>query len=179
VAISGQSSKSEWAKDQPAPKAAYNLFHLAFPQAGNDGIYVPRNVKGTNTPSGHSEGRALDLRLTVQAPAEKILGDAIFNLVIGSAYSWGVDHIIWNRQIWSQDHPHIRPFIGPYKQNGHGLRDAKGHLVLKDPHTNHLHIEWTRPGSQHNRLMAIETKLGELKSDVEDLGVYSDSRGIL
>jgi hypothetical protein len=173
------SSKKQWDNDRPAPKAAYHLLHLAFPQAGNGGIYVPRNVAGTDIPSGHAEGRALDLKLRTQAPAEKILGDAIFGLIIDSANIWGIDHVIWNRQIWSREHPHIRPFTGAYMKHGQPVRDRKGNLAMKDPHDKHLHIEWTRSGSQYIRLMSIERKLGQLKSDAEDLGVYSDSGGTL
>ena len=52
-------------------------------------------------------------------------------------------------------------------------------LRLFTPHIDHLHIEWTREGSQHLRLRNIEQKIGQLKSDVEDLGVYGDSAGVL
>ena len=172
--------KIQWAKDQPAPKAAYNLFHLAFPQAGNDGIYVPREVAGTGIQSGHAEGRALDLRLSVSAPAEKILGDALADLVIQSAHVWGIDHVIWNKQIWSRQHPIRLPFTGCYMMHGHPvINPATLRPAMKDDHTRHIHIEWTRAGSQHQRLMLIENKLGQLKSDLEDLGVYSDSKGVL
>lgn len=172
-------ASNKWAKDQPAPVAAVRLLHAAFHQAKNGGIYVPRTVGTTSIPSGHAEGRALDLQLSVHAPAEKILGDAIFKMIIESASSWGIDHVIWDRHIWSREKPFVHDFVGVYTKHGQPMKDAHGRTVPKNPHTDHLHIEWTREGSQHQRLLCIQMKIGQLKSDVEDLGVYSDSRGVL
>src|SRR3954451_10847152 len=93
-----------WNQPQPAPRALWSLVHPNFPYTRFLGIYNRRNVAGTNTPSAHAEGRALDIGLFVSEPVEKMLGDALFNLFIKNAAELGLDHVIWNRQIWSTAH---------------------------------------------------------------------------
>lgn len=52
-----------WNRAQPAPLALWHLVSANLPQARNLGIFVRRNIAGTNRPSLHSEGRALDIGL--------------------------------------------------------------------------------------------------------------------
>src|SRR5713101_4014685 len=82
--------KINWQKDQPAPREAYMLIHLCYPQSENGGIYVPKLTGGR--PSGHSVGKALDVMLSVDRPAEKVIGDGLFDAVIACAYTAGIDH---------------------------------------------------------------------------------------
>jgi hypothetical protein len=53
-----------WKKAQPAPFVLWHWVAVSFPVTRNLGIYSNRNVAGTNTPSAHAEGRALDIGLS-------------------------------------------------------------------------------------------------------------------
>lgn len=147
-----------WAQDQPAPQHTIKMLRVNFPQVRNLGIYVCRNVKGTQTRSSHAEGRALDVGLRADRPGEKFLGDQLFQLLIKSASRSGIDNVIWNRQIWSISQGGPRPFIGSY---------ANG--APKNPHTDHIHIEWARDGSHLQRLQFLELQIGMLRGGIEDL----------
>jgi len=134
------------------------MIHANFPQVKNLGIYVCRDIKGTNIRSAHAEGRALDVGLRAHVPSEKLIADQLFHALIRSAYKSGIDNIIWNRQIWSVSHGGPRPWTGKYK-NG----------AAKNPHTDHLHIEWTRDGSQFERLNFLELQISIVRQGVEEI----------
>lgn len=155
-----------WAQDQPAPKFTIRTIRLNFPYARNLGIYVPRNVNGTSQPSSHAEGRALDVGLSAMDPSEKFLGDQLFQVLIQSALQSGIDNVIWNRTIWSRSQGGPRPFVGTYS-NG----------APKDPHTNHIHIEWTKPGSQMQRLDFLEQQINILRGGMEEIARYQHDIG--
>ena len=140
-----------WDSAQPGPRALWSLVHSQFPQTRNLGIYNKRNVAGTNTPSAHAEGRALDIGLLVARPSEKVLGDQLFTLLINNAAELGLDHIIWNRKIWSAQHPTIRQYVG------------------HSPHTDHIHVAFTREGSQQVTFGRTTMEIATLRSGLEDL----------
>jgi hypothetical protein len=140
-----------WNQPQPAPRALWSLVHANFPQTRNLGIYNPRNVAGTNTPSAHAEGRALDIGLLVSRPNEKMIGDELFKLFIKNSGELGLDHVIWDRQIWSQVHPKLRPY------HGHS------------PHTDHVHVAFTREGSQSTSFPRANLDIAILRTGVEEL----------
>ena len=160
--MSGQLKRVNWAQDQPAPAHAIRVLKVNFPQVRNLGIYVCRNIKGTKTKSAHAEGRALDIGLRADRPAEKVIGDGLFHAIIRAAHRSGIDNVIWNRQIWSVGHGGPRPWVGKYK-NG----------AKKNPHIDHLHVEWTRAGSQQAQLNFLELQIAILRTGLEDL-----SRGV-
>jgi len=147
-----------WAQEQPAPRRAIRMIHANFPQVRNLGIYNGRVIAGTATPSAHAQGRALDIGLNANNSAEKTLGDALFHALIRSAARSGIDNIIWNRQIWSVQRGGPRPWVGNY---------ANG--APRNPHTDHIHVEWTHPGSQLERLNFLELEISILRSGFEDL----------
>ncbi len=151
-------AKVDWNKSQPAPKQAIGIIHSNFPQVRNLGIYVCRNVKGTNTKSSHSEGRALDIGLRADIPSERLIGDQLFKLLISVAVKSGIDNVIWNRQIWSVSHGGPRPFLGTYSTG-----------APKNPHTDHIHVEWTRDGSQMLRLQFLELQVSILRQGIEEI----------
>lgn len=151
-----------WAQSQPAPTHAIRMIHANFPQVRNLGIYVCRNITGTATKSAHAQGRALDVGLNAHRPEEKVVGDALFHALIRVAQRSGIDNAIWNRQIWSVQKGGPRPWIGNYS-NG----------FAKNPHTDHIHVEWTRDGSQLERLRFLGLEIATLRSGFEDL-----SRGL-
>jgi hypothetical protein len=140
-----------WDQPQPASRALWSVVHANFPQARNLGIYNPRNVAGTNTPSAHAEGRALDIGLLVSRPNEKLIGDQLFKIFIETSDELGLDHVIWNRQIWSQAHPSLRPYHG------------------QNPHTNHVHVAFTREGSQGTSFPRTNLEIAILRTGLEDL----------
>jgi hypothetical protein len=155
---SGTSKPVNWRQNQPAPVHAIRMLKVNFPQVKDLGIYVCRNVKGTDVKSAHAQGRALDIGLRADRPAEKMIGDGIFRALIRAAHSSGIDNVIWNRQIWSQSHGGPRKWEGHYK-NG----------VVKTPHVDHLHVEWTHEGSQQEQMNFLELQIAILRGGLEDL----------
>lgn len=134
------------------------MIHANFPQLRNLGIYVCRNVKGTNTKSAHAEGRALDIGVHANRPGERLIGDLLFKALIASAAKSGIDNVIWNQQIWSVTHGGPRPFVGNYPHGG-----------PRNPHTDHIHIEWTRDGSQTDRLNFLEVQVSIVRQGLEEM----------
>jgi hypothetical protein len=157
-------NKIDWSHNQPAPTHAIRMIHANFPQVKNLGIYVCRNIKGTTTKSAHAEGRALDIGLNAHRPAEMVVGDAIFHALIRAAHKSGIDNVIWNHQIWSVANGGPRPWGGKYS-NG----------ALKNPHTDHVHVEWTRDGSQRVRLHFLELEIAMIRTGFEDLARASQT----
>jgi hypothetical protein len=156
--------KINWAQDQPAPRRAIRMIHANFPQARNLGIYVCREIKGTNIKSAHAEGRALDIGLRANLPGEKVIGDQLFRVLIESARKSGIDNVIWNRQIWSVSLGGPRPWAGHYKSG-----------AFKNPHTDHLHVEWARNGSQLQRLDFLELQISIARQGLEEIGRYQQN----
>ena len=147
-----------WNQPQPAPLALWTLVHTNFPQTRFLGIYNRRNVAGTNTPSAHAEGRALDIGLLASRPGEKLLGDQLFGLLIRDAAELGLDHVIWNRQIWSTARGGPRPYTG------------------FSPHTDHIHVAFTREGSQRTSFPRTMLDIAILRTGYEDLArAHSDT----
>ena len=140
-----------WNQPQPAPRALWSLVHVNFPQSRNLGIYNRRNVAGTNTPSAHAEGRALDIGLLVSRPNEKLIGDELFKIFIKMSQELGLDHVIWDHQIWSRVHQSASPY------HGHS------------PHTDHVHVAFTREGSQGTSFPRTNLELAILRTGLEEL----------
>ena len=83
--------------------------------------------------SAHSEGRAADIYLRASYLPEKRAGDLLFRAFSRSAARLGVDHVIWNGQIWSAS------------------RGGPRHLPKdRNQHRDHVHVAFTRIGSQGN-----------------------------
>ena len=139
-----------WRKAQPLPSALAKYLKANFVQISKTGIYNDRNVAGTNKKSAHAEGRALDIHLSVNDPAEKFIGDQLFRIFVEVARETGIDNVIWNRRIWSR---------------GRGHHSYRG----QNPHTDHIHIEFTRLGSQLAVWNLLELRVAELRTGLEDL----------
>jgi len=150
---------NDWNKPQPAPKAIWKLVHTNFPRTRFLGIYNRRNVAGTQKPSSHGEGRALDIGLMVSWPWEKEVGDGLFNIFIDNAAELGLHHVIWNRNIWSTTKG------GPRRYTG------------QNPHTDHIHLTFTRPGSQKTRFPKIELAIAIFRGGLSDLAGYRKKVG--
>jgi hypothetical protein len=139
-----------WTKDQPAVVLVRQLVGEYFPAVGlhYDALrtavdkHIVRNhpSKGVGgfvvrtTASGgfslHSEGRAADIYVTVKNAHLKKFGDELFNRLVSNAKALELEEVIWNRSIWSAKKPYVRRYTG------------------KNPHTAHLHVGFTRSGSQ-------------------------------
>jgi hypothetical protein len=141
----------DWKKAQPLPKAVAQALRVNFPMITATGIYNDRNVAGTNKKSSHAEGRAIDIHLNANQPSQRLVGDQLFQALIDAAHATGIDNVIWNRQIWSTRHPMLRPYRGA------------------NPHTDHIHVEFTRVGSQQKTFHLLEMKIGQLRTGLEDL----------
>ena len=139
-----------WRRAQPLPTALAKYLKANFLQISATGIYNDRNVAGTTKKSAHAEGRALDVHLSVKRPDEKLIGDQLFRILAEAAHQTGIDNVIWNREIWSRARS---------KHFYHG----------KNPHTDHIHIEFTRGGSQLTVWQLLELKVAQLRTGLEEL----------
>jgi hypothetical protein len=149
----------DWNKPQPAPKALWKLVHTNFPGLRFLGIYNKRNVRGGTTPSAHAEGRALDIGALVTIPLEKEIGDGLFKIFIDNATELGIEHAIWNRQIWSTTKG--------------GPRNYKG----ADPHTNHIHVAFSQASSQTTNFPKTSFAIAAFRSGLDDLKKYRRTVG--
>jgi hypothetical protein len=150
-------SKVNWKGPQPAPKHLAKRLRVNFPQITRTGIYNDRNVAGTNKKSSHAEGLGLDIHLSALDPGEGELGDQLYQALIRRARELGIDNVIWNRQIWSQSRGGPRQYTGV------------------NAHTDHLHVEFTRAGSQNRALEEIEVDIATIRTGFEDLGRSSEN----
>lgn len=80
--------------------------------------------------SMHSEGRAADIYLEAGDATQLQIGDGLFEVFRRWHRNLGVDHVIWNRQIWSEENGGPRPYTGTH------------------PHRDHVHVAFTRAASQ-------------------------------
>jgi hypothetical protein len=143
--------KINWKGPQPAPRRLARRLRTNFPQITRTGIYCDRYIAGTHIKSAHAEGRALDIHLSALESEQRTLGDQLFRVLIRKALPLGIVNVIWNRQIWSRSRGGPRPY--------HGV----------NPHTDHIHIEFTRLGSQHRILREIEMDIAIIRTGIEDL----------
>lgn len=129
-----------WNQAQPAPITFAKLVKAVYSESE-----IPKQVPaGTNYqifnaahPPWHSKGVAIDIFLDANKESEKKIADFFFKLCIEEALDLGIHHVIWNRQIWSLAKPSVEPYVGKFE-------DGRP----KHPHTDHIHICWTDPGSQ-------------------------------
>jgi hypothetical protein len=151
-------SKVNWKGPQPAPRYLSHLLRANFPQIKQIGIYNDRYIAGTTIKSAHAEGRAIDFHLSARDPEQRGLADQLVVALIRNARQLGIDNVIWNRQIWSVRYSGPRPYKG------------------QNPHTDHVHAEFTREGSQQLMLPAIDVEIAVIRSGLEDL--YNANRNL-
>jgi len=112
--------------------AHYNVTHptkrrLRDHRLHGVGGYNNRKTK-KGGPSAHAEGRAADIYVDASNGFLKSFGDALFTKITAHADELGVDHVIWNHQIWSTEKPTVRSWDD-------------------DPHEDHMHLAFTRAGA--------------------------------
>ncbi len=144
-------SKIHWNKNQPMVLYLRRWLPIYLPRVRKVGGYVNRTTD-VGTFSAHSEGRAADIYLDAGDPLDRQVGDALFLLFQEYAAELGVDHTIWNREQWSVDRGGPRPY-------------PKG----RNPHTNHVHVAFTREGSQEEPALLLYL-LGKVSAELYGAG---------
>jgi hypothetical protein len=77
----------------------------------------------------------------------------LFSILLQVASETGIDNVIWNRQIWS---------VGRANE---GIREYTG----RSAHTDHIHVEFTREGSQLKVWNMLELEVAKLRTGLEEL----------
>ena len=124
----------------PAPKAGVLVFQAllfqAFPKSRNLGISRECSIGAR---SEHKEGRAWDWGVAVDVPAERRAANNMISWLLATdeyghsfamARRLGVMYVIWDRHIWSSYAAGAgwRPYVG------------------RSPHTDHVHLSFSRAG---------------------------------
>jgi hypothetical protein len=107
----------------------FPIIYQNHPRGRGVGGYVDRTT-AMGTPSAHAEGRVADIYLEANDITQRKIGDGLFEIFKTWHRELGVDHVIWNRQIWSLAQGGPRRYTGI------------------NPHINHVHVSFTRAGSQ-------------------------------
>jgi len=106
----------------------------SFPSIGT---YNYRTIAGSNTLSEHARGNAVDFHVpSIKIPGEydtatpegKILGNRVKDFLLENTEELDIAVIIWYREDW------IRPNF------------AKSAYGGEHPHTDHVHVDFIRPG---------------------------------
>ena len=93
-------------------------------QAGSLGCYNPASV-ASGGPSLHAEGRAFDIALDANDPAQRARGDAIFARVMAHPEEFGAQEMLYRGYVWSW-------------RNRELGRRGPGHQQAE--HMNHVHL---------------------------------------
>lgn len=101
-------------------------------------------VAGTNTPSVHRQGRALDYMLPLVNRKPNPVGDKIVQRIGPHAWRLGIQMNIWNRRYWNARYPTGRAYSGQH------------------PHHDHLHIEMTWQAARYVNLATVRAVLGSV-----------------
>lgn len=105
--------------------------------AQNWGVCNCRSVRGAHVPSTHGECRAADIGFKLINGKANPAGSALVMLLAAHAERLGIQCIIWNRTLWSAQHPNGTPYKG------------------EAPHYDHIHVELTRAAGQNLNLATI------------------------
>jgi hypothetical protein len=134
---------ANWKKEQPAPRAIWEIIHSRFPYKTRFlGIFAGPNKQD------HSEGRALDVGVRVWIPSERELASYLILSLCDFSFEVGWSYMIWNKQIWYPD----------------GAEPRVYERAATMPHTDHIHISWAREYSQFKDFPAFSNDLDELRA---------------
>jgi hypothetical protein len=89
--------------------------------------------------SRHSEGRGADIYVDTRNPWLKSIGDALFQELSENMDELGIEDLMWNRQVCSDDNPEV-----------HAISTVKSKKTgqAPNPHLDHLHVGFSRVASQ-------------------------------
>ncbi|MFT7372527.1 MAG: hypothetical protein ACI9T9_001214 [Oleiphilaceae bacterium] len=130
-----------WNRNQPIILHLRSVLPRVFPvltepghglHSSGIGGYIARTTRSGNF-SAHSEGRAADIFLNANDHYEAAVGCGLVKMFRLYATELGVHNVIWDRRIWSVSR---------------GERQYTG-----SSHRNHIHVEFTRDGSQLRPVM--------------------------
>ena len=105
----------------------------------NAGCFNPASkLDGTNRPSAHAKGEAIDLGVHPPYRGRGSVGQQVFLWLHANRARLGIVQLIWDGQIWSASN---RPGeIRPYPDN---------------PHRDHIHCQFTPEAARNPRLTAL------------------------
>lgn len=150
-------SSINWKTNQPIIHHLREILPEVFPvlltpghgrASSGVGGYVNRTMRNSNKMSDHSEGRAADIFLNAFDLRERKIGDALNGMFIRHAIELGVDYTFWNLRLWSRE------------KGGPRLYPSK-------PHQDHVHVSFTRTGSQQKPARLRELVLGARMAAVQ------------
>ena len=132
---------------------AKNCLYDVIEQFGEDsfstiGGYNYRNIAGSDTLSEHAYGNALDLH---PKNGDKTIGDRVQQCLLQNRSALQISSIIWNRKIWSP-------------RKNYAERTYTG----DNPHTDHVHVDFIRGGSNSNPERVASTNI-EINTYIKNL----------
>lgn len=135
-------------------QGAHNLLQWClgeFIGSRSGGIYNPRMIGTTNTPSTHLEGRGVDVMFSIENSEGTRLAEALRRCHA----DLGVQQIIWNREFWRNT------------SAAKGWRPYGG----DNPHRDHVHFELTKQASRGLTPAAILAAVGPSEEEPMSLSV--------
>lgn len=128
-----------------------------WPFASSMGIFNCRTTRGSTSLSHHAEGRAVDIGIptitSTKADAEK--GMQVAEALGSNGKRLGLDHLIYNRRIWSARSPGGREYTGAH------------------PHYDHIHAGLTRQSAANLTYATLESviaaRVSSLATEEEDI----------
>ena len=124
--------------NQPGAVVLMEATIAYFPPAYNLGLYVCRKTRDGRANSVHSEGRAGDSGFRLVGGKPDPRGQKCADWLVAKAQTFGVQTVIWDREIWSLARPYWRTYTGPH------------------PHDNHVHWELNWWGAKNLTRKLVE-----------------------
>lgn len=126
----------------PGALALRDWLLAEYPAGRSGGIFNCRNVRGSQQPSIHGEGRAFDLMLPVVNGRGHPDGHDVVRRLGSAGVKLGIQTCIFDRTIWSARSPQGRPYTGVH------------------PHYDHVHVELTPAAGRTLTRAALTAELG-------------------
>jgi len=128
-------------------------FSEVLPEGRDGGIFNCRKVRGSDAPSVHGEGRAVDWMLPVVDGRGSPTGRIVIEALGRVGDRLGVQCVIFDRTIWSGRSPNGRRYDGVH------------------PHYDHIHAELTRDAASRLTVSSIRSAVGDV--DMPDVVVQT------
>ncbi len=96
-----------------------------------------RHLVATRTFAARSSDRSADIYVDASDLTQRQIGDGLFALFIEWHVHLGVDHVIWNGQIWTRKHTELSAYCSPH------------------PYSDRIHVAFTRAASQMQPTMLV------------------------
>jgi len=134
----------------------------AFPVLQTPGHGLHRSGVGiyNGDSENHATGRAADIFLHADGGYEEMAADGLFRIFCEHGLGFGVDHVIWNRQIWSSTRGGPRSYC---TRQGNVCLNVRGRA--RSPHRDHVHVMF-REGRENAEPVAFVTYLAVFLSAI-------------